>query len=343
MICLGIETSCDETSLALVEDGRLLAQTLATQADLHAIFAGVVPELASREHYRHIGPLFDQLLASAALPAKNIDCIAVGRGPGLLGSLLVGAAFAKALALALGIPVIGVNHLHAHLLGAGLSQSLVYPALGLVVSGGHTHLYRIDGPDRFIQLGRSLDDAAGEVFDKVGNEMGLSYPAGKSVDEKGATGNADAFLLPRPYLQNNNLDFSFSGLKTAALCAIDQAKNNNVWDSQSEKDLCASLNAAIAETLRAKTARALSMQEGIKAIWLAGGVAANSCLRMVIQELAMEKNIKFIAPESRYCTDNGGMIAYAGWLLRSLGYRHGLNFEIIPRGRRVPDDMTTDN
>lgn len=337
MICLGIETSCDETALALVGDDGLMAATLASQAQAHAIFGGVVPELAGREHYRHIGPLYDQLLARAKISQREIDCVCVARGPGLLGSLLVGVSFAKALALGLGRPVLGVNHLHAHLLAAGLSASLVYPAIGLLVSGGHTHLYKISGPAEFKLLGRSLDDAAGEAFDKIGCELGFAYPAGREIDSRGVRARGCGFQLPRPYLDNENLDFSFSGLKTAAISQIRQmGKSRADWDKD---DFCRELNNAVADTLRTKTERALAANRDARAIWLAGGVAANSAVRREIENLAACHGLEFIAPPVSLCSDNGVMVAYAGHLLYGLGYRHGLAFEAVPRGRSIPQDM----
>ncbi len=178
MLCIGIETSCDETGLALVRDGRLVHAVMSSQADIHALFGGVVPEIASREHYRLIGPLYDLLLREAGVGPTELDAVAVARGPGLLGSLLVGMAFAKGLALGFDIPLVGVNHLHAHLLAAGLERELVFPALGLLVSGGHTHIYRIESPVSFRLLGRTLDDAAGEAYDKVAKMLRLPYPGG---------------------------------------------------------------------------------------------------------------------------------------------------------------------
>ncbi|MCL2123838.1 MAG: tRNA (adenosine(37)-N6)-threonylcarbamoyltransferase complex transferase subunit TsaD, partial [Desulfovibrionaceae bacterium] len=182
MLCLGIESSCDETALALVHDGTLVDAVLASQADMHALFGGVVPELASREHYRFMGPLYDQLMSRNGLTAAELDVVAVARGPGLLGSLLVGVAFAKALALGTHARFVGVNHLHAHLLAVGLQESIPWPCLGLVVSGGHTEIYRMESPMRFTRLGRSLDDAAGEAFDKIAKLLGLPYPGGIHLD-----------------------------------------------------------------------------------------------------------------------------------------------------------------
>lgn len=339
MLCLGIETSCDETSLALVRDGVLTGHTLASQAPAHAVFGGVVPELASREHYRFIGPLFDELLERSGTSPEMIDVIAVARGPGLLGSLLVGNAFAKGLALGLNRPILGVNHLVAHLLAAGLAQPLEFPGLGLLISGGHTRLYRLNSPADMLLLGRSLDDAAGEVFDKVGVELGFSYPAGKMIDACARIGKADKFTLPRPYLDNDNLDFSFSGLKTAAVNTLRAVRQADPDFRQKIGDFCRSLEEAIADTLYEKTRRALRENSDITSIWLAGGVAANSLIRGKIETLAVENGKKFLAPKLEYCVDNAAMIAYAGWLLADSGYSHKLGFTIIPRGRKIPFDF----
>lgn len=340
MLCLGIETSCDETSLALVKDGKLIDQVLASQTDLHALFGGVVPELASREHYRHIGPLFDLLFKKSGLKYEDLDLVAVTRGPGLLGSLLVGVAFAKALAIALKIPIIGINHLHAHLLACGLNNQLHYPAIGLLVSGGHTQLYLIEAPDKFIQLGRTIDDAAGEAFDKIGNLLKLPYPAGKSVDQLAQNAQSASYTLPTPFVDNSSLDFSFSGLKTAAALLIKKEPwlSDTTYNPE-RANFCASLNQAISSVLLNKLRKALRNFPQCESIWLAGGVAANSEIRKKISQLATEQNKSFLCPTSLYCTDNAAMIAYAGELLGQLGYQHSTNFETIPRGKKIPADM----
>ena len=349
MLTLGIETSCDETALALVEEGELVASVMASQADVHALFGGVVPELASREHSRLVGPLFDQLLCRSNVPAEVIDCIAFARGPGLLGSLLVGASFAKALAIGLSRPLIGVNHLHSHLLAAGLEGELVFPALGLLVSGGHTHIYRIASPRTFVTLGRTLDDAAGEAFDKVGKLLGLPYPAGKCIDDLAASGTVVPGLFKCPYMDNDNLDFSFSGLKTAAathiasnpVLRVDPAKpgSGESRHTQELHDFCASLNDVIAQTLRGKLERALQRERGIRSVILAGGVAANSAVRNVVGSLTADYELPFSLPSPSLCTDNGSMVAYTGWLLAKEGFRHTLEVSCIPRGMHIPDDM----
>lgn len=348
MLCLGIESSCDETALALVDDEHVIDSIIASQTDIHALFGGVVPELASREHYRFIGPLFDRLLEHNSINPRDIDLIAVARGPGLLGGLLVGVAFAKALGAALDIPFIGINHLHAHLLAAGIENKLEYPAIGLLASGGHTHIYRIENPWTFILLGTSLDDAAGEAFDKVGKAMGINYPAGKTLDQYAQKGNVKKYPLPRPHLDNQNLDFSFSGLKTAALellhrenIAVDGAPANGQW--QEIFDFCASFNLAIADTLTIKTQRALKANRDVKALWFAGGVAANSMIRKNMEELAAKQDKRLLVPSVAYCTDNASMVAFTGNLLAREGFFHDLSMETIPRGKKIPADMLRKN
>ncbi len=341
MICLGIESSCDDTAVALVGDGRLLASKTASQAEIHALFGGVVPELASRRHYQALGPLFDMALEQAGLCANDIDVIAVARGPGLLGSLLVGVSFAKALAFGLDKPLLGINHLHAHLLATGLTMPVIYPGIAMLVSGGHTHIYRVESPASFIQLGRSLDDAAGEAFDKVGTALGLDYPAGRAIDQLAAGGDDQAIALPRPYLDNSNLDFSFSGLKTAA---IEHLRQQNLLrqgrrPTKAVHDFCASLNRAVADTLVTKTGRALLANRDAKAVWLAGGVAANSMIRQAFAQLAASQHLPLLMPQVDLCGDNAAMTAYAGWLLANAGYYHDLGMETIPRGMTIPDDM----
>lgn len=347
MLVLGIESSCDETALALVRDGALADAVLASQADMHALFGGVVPELASREHYRFIGPLFDELMKRAACRPCDIDAVAVSRGPGLLGSLLVGTAFAKGLCLGTGARLIGVNHLMGHLLAAGLTEKLEFPAMGLLVSGGHTNIYVFGSPVSSVQLGRTIDDAAGEAFDKTGKILGLAYPGGKLMDELAQRGRADAKLFPRPYLDNDNLDFSFSGLKTAVSLYVKEHFADEPWPHPLQNpddapqglcDVCASFNLAVADTLMAKLKRAMKRHPGVRNILMAGGVAANSLIRKRVAGLAERAGGKAFMPPLSLCTDNAAMIAYAGWLYASRGFAHDLSMETIPRGRPIPDD-----
>jgi len=356
MLVLGVESSCDETGLALVRDGVLVQEELASQTDMHAVFGGVVPEIASREHQRMLPILLPKLLAKAGVALAGIDAIAVARGPGLLGALLVGLSFAKGLCLATGARLIGVNHLHAHLLAPGLEAELSYPALGLLVSGGHTHLYRMDGPLEFRLLGRTLDDAAGEAFDKVAKLLNLPYPGGRYLDELAQGVAPDMRLFPRAYIQNDNLDFSFSGLKTAVaeelakrphlalkvMPTADALRERGVLALTGHADelarIAASFNWAVAETLRIKAERALDREPGLRGVVVAGGVAANSFVRQAMARLASEHNLALHLPRLSLCTDNAAMIAHAGWQALRAGYCHGLDLESVPRGRAVPMD-----
>lgn len=359
---LGIETSCDETAFGLVEDGVLLGASMASQADMHALFGGVVPELASREHYRVLGPLFDGFMTQTGKRVDDLDAVAVTRGPGLLGSLLVGVAFAKAMAFGAGVPLIGVDHLKAHLLAAGLEGELPLPALGLLVSGGHTHLYYIRSALEFKLLGRSLDDAAGEAFDKVAKVLTLPYPGGRHLDALARNGKIDERLLPCPYLDNDNLDFSFSGLKTAAAGLVaerpvlkEAAARLRLQDKGVEADtandaaqgeladFCASFNYSVARTLTLKTARALKKLRAdnleVRSLTAAGGVAANSMIRAHLSALAQETHLPLVLPSPQLCTDNGAMIAYAGYLLACEKLANKLDMTAVPRGSYIPEDM----
>lgn len=354
LLCLGIETSCDETALALVRDGRLIDQCLHSQEQIHALFGGVVPELASRRHLTALPILLKQLLQRTGTRLQDVQVVAAARGPGLLGSLLVGLGMAKGLSLSLGVPLIGINHLHAHLLAAGLEREIPFPALGLLVSGGHTQLYRIDSPFRFTLLGRTLDDAAGEALDKAASMLNMPYPGGRHIDALAKLARPDPGLFPRPYLDNQNLDFSFSGLKTAVglyladhpelrlprLSPLQDSARLEEWakDYTSLCTVCASLNWSIAETLRAKIDRALGRDHGYRSLIAAGGVAANSMLRTLLAETAKVRDLTLILPSLGLCTDNAAMIAYTGWLLAKDGWRHDLTMEAVPRGKPIPWD-----
>ena len=352
MLVLGIESSCDETALALADDDGLRASVISSQADMHALFGGVVPELASREHARLIGPLFDELMRRSGLgpsPRDAVDCIAVTRGPGLMGSLLVGVAFAKALAAAWDKPLVGVNHLQAHLLAASLENALSWPALGVLISGGHTHLYRMDSPTEMTVLGKTIDDAAGEACDKFAKMAGLPYPGGALLDELGRRGMADSRMFPRPYTKNDNLDFSFSGLKTAGAqwlsshpearfpAGDDPAKDRLYLANQMLCDAAASYLDAIADTLAIKARRAMETFTP-RCIVVAGGVAANSVVRITFSDLAKEKGLPLFIPSLRLCGDNAAMIAHAGWHMAKAGRMHDLSLSAIPRGRAIPED-----
>ena len=347
MNCLGIETSCDETSVAIWAQDTLLKEITHTQIPVHSVFGGVVPELASREHLRKLDSLVSLLQNELGADLFfNLDLVAVTRGPGLLGALLVGIAYAKSLALGLNIPIVGVNHLHAHLLACNFSGHITYPALGLLVSGGHTHIYRMDSAHCFVLLGKTLDDAAGEAFDKIGKILNLPYPGGKFIDSLAQYGTADPKLFSKPYLNNDNCDFSFSGLKTAVqtyvqkqqIPAVDYNNQDLQAVPQQIKNLCATVNTVIVETLLEKTRRALTLCPETRTICLAGGVAANTLLRQRLEKFSQTQNIFFLAPPQKYCGDNAAMIAYAGVQLARDNHRSALDFEAIPRGRLVPDD-----
>ena len=353
MLCLGIESSCDDTSIALLENRKVLAEASSSQASLHALFGGVVPEVASREHARHIGVLCDHVFDLTGKKTHQVDAVAVARGPGLLGSLLVGVAFAKAFALGSGATFIGVNHLHAHLMAAALERPFPFPALGLLVSGGHTHIYRMESCTQFTVLGKTLDDAAGEAFDKAGKMLGLPYPAGRHIDELAREGQETPSLFPCPYLDNDTLDFSFSGLKTAMSVYLSKHEVPRCqWniadgqvtvagDRQGMADLCASYSHAIVKTLVTKFARALFQHPDVSTVVLAGGVAANSLLRSEMEKLATAQKCGFFAPSLRLCADNGAMIGFLGSLLYEEGLSSDLSAEAIPRGKGFPDDMVT--
>jgi N6-L-threonylcarbamoyladenine synthase len=318
MLVLGIETSCDETGVALYEAGTgpnaqgagLLAHALYSQVSMHADYGGVVPELASRDHIRRVLPLVRQVLAESGRSSADLDGIAYTQGPGLAGALLVGASVASGMAFALGIPLIGVHHLEGHLLSPLLSGDPPrFPFVALLVSGGHTQLMRVDGVGRYTLLGETLDDAAGEAFDKTAQLLGLGYPGGPAVSRLAEHGDPARIKLPRPMLTSPDLHFSFSGLKTAVLLALRQRPN----DEQARADLAAGVEAAIVDVLAAKTLAAME-QTGLEELVVAGGVGANRRLRARLSAEASERGFAVRYPELQFCTDNGAMIAFAGAL-----------------------------
>ncbi|HEY6135339.1 MAG TPA: tRNA (adenosine(37)-N6)-threonylcarbamoyltransferase complex transferase subunit TsaD, partial [Rubrivivax sp.] len=314
MNVLGIETSCDETGVALVAaDGtevpHLVAHALHSQAEMHAAYGGVVPELASRDHVRRVIPLTESVLAGAGLAPGDIDVVAFTRGPGLAGALLVGAGFAAALAVALGRPMLGVHHLEGHLLSPFLSADApVFPFVALLVSGGHTQLMRVDEVGAYELLGETIDDAAGEAFDKSAKLLGLGYPGGPALSRMADFGDAAAFALPRPLLHSHELDFSFAGLKTAVM--TQHRRLGGSVCEQSRADLAASTQAAIVDVLVSKSMRALE-RTGLKRLVVAGGVGANKLLRQQLNERCAERGTRVHYPELELCTDNGAMIALA--------------------------------
>ena len=316
MKVLGIETSCDETGVAIYDsDAGLLAHGLHSQIDLHAAYGGVVPELASRDHIRRLPLLIKQTLRDAGLGAGDVDAVAYTSGPGLAGALLVGASVAESFAMARGIPALPVHHLEGHLLSPMLSADPpAFPFVALLVSGGHTQLMRVRGVGDYALLGESVDDAAGEAFDKTAKLLGLGYPGGPQLAKLAEQGVAGRFRLPRPMLHSGDLDFSFSGLKTAVLNVVSAPG----WNPADMADLAAEFQQAVVEVLCAKSLAALK-KVGLKTLVVAGGVGANQQLRAVLDAAVSGRGGRVHYPEPALCTDNGAMIAFAGALRFAAG------------------------
>jgi N6-L-threonylcarbamoyladenine synthase len=337
MLVLGIETSCDETAAAVVENGRTVrADVVASQILTHAPYGGVVPEVASRQHVATVVPVIRRAVADAGIAFSDLDAIAVTCGPGLVGALLVGVETAKALAFALGKPLVGVNHLAGHLAAAALEDPSLpgpppYPHLALLVSGGHTALIRVDAPGATKLLGATRDDAAGEAFDKVGKLLGLGYPGGVKIDKLAATGNPRAVALPRALPGRDDLDFSFSGLKTAVSTLLTNrvAAGGGSIEGTELNDFCASFQTAVVDVLVRKSRRAL-VREGLGALVVCGGVAANRGLRAALAEAAREDGFALFIPPPKRCTDNASMIAAAGTQLHQRGVHAGLDLAVDP-------------
>ncbi len=323
MLILGIETSCDETGIALYESERgLLAHALHTQIAMHREYGGVVPELASRDHIRRVLPLIREVMQQAGVGLKDIDAIAYTQGPGLAGALLVGTSVANALAFALGIPALGIHHLEGHLLSPLLARDPPrFPFVALLVSGGHTQLMRVAAVGAYELLGETVDDAAGEAFDKTAQLLGLGYPGGAALSQLAARGRADRYKLPRPMLEpmhkTGNLDFSFSGLKTAVMLLV----RKEAPDAAGRADIAAAFQEAIVDVLVAKSLYALK-QTGLKQLVVAGGVGANRRLRERLDREAAEQGYSVFYPAFEFCTDNGAMIALAGALRLGAGFAY---------------------
>jgi tRNA N6-adenosine threonylcarbamoyltransferase len=310
LIVLGIETSCDETGVAVVEDNKILSNVIASQTDLHARFGGIVPEIASRAHLTNLNIIAAQALSDAGVDPRRLDGIAVTHGPGLIGALLVGLSAAKGYALALGIPLIAVNHLEGHVETAFLErQDLKPPVLALIVSGGHTMIASLPEHGRFEILGQTIDDAAGEAYDKIARFLGLGFPGGPEIDRLAQHGNPNAIKFPRAMMDDPSYDFSLSGLKTAVIRWVREQESSGT--SFDLADLAASFQEAIVDVQVAKTIRAAEATE-IGAIVIAGGVAANTRLRQRIREAGEAKGFDVVTPSVSLCTDNGAMIAAAG-------------------------------
>ena len=305
---MAIESSCDDTAAAVMVNGKIHSNVVAGQ-QVHAQYGGVIPELASRAHQQHIVPVVDVALKKAGVEMDELSAVAFTQGPGLLGSLLVGSSFAKSLSLSLNVPLIGVNHLEAHVLAGFIEHPLEFPYLCLLVSGGHTQIVQVNSPHDMDVIGRTLDDAAGEAFDKTAKMLGLSYPGGPQLDKLAKTGNPLAFTFPDSRV--GELDFSFSGLKTAVLYFVrDEREKQADFVEQNLSNICASVQHTIVSYLMRKLKRAIK-QTGIHRVTISGGVSANNYLRMVAEETANKHGWKLVVPSLEYCTDNAGMIAMA--------------------------------
>ncbi|MGB9614750.1 MAG: tRNA (adenosine(37)-N6)-threonylcarbamoyltransferase complex transferase subunit TsaD [Fervidobacterium sp.] len=329
MRVLGIETSCDETSIAVIDDNKVIANLVYSQIQTHKKFGGVVPEIAAREHLKKLPVLFSELVDEMKIDIRTIDGIAVTKGPGLIGALLVGVSFAKALALRYKKPLVGVNHIIGHVYANYIAYpTLTPPYIVLTVSGGHTLILKIDKENKTSIIGRSIDDAVGEAFDKIARLLGLCYPGGPEIDRVAKSGHPRAFNFPRPKMYDPDYDFSFSGLKTAVLYEVKKLIDQGYKESDLPiSDLAASAQEAMIDVLLHKVTKA-AKDNNIKTIVLAGGVAANSRLREKIKQLS--ETFDFYIPPLEYCSDNAAMIARAGLELLAKGENDGLNIEPVP-------------
>ncbi len=333
MKILGIETSCDETGVAIYDEEKgLIANQLYSQIEMHADYGGVVPELASRDHIRKTVPLIEAALKEANLTACEIDGVAYTAGPGLVGALLVGATIARSLAYAWSVPALGVHHMEGHLLAPMLEETPPeFPFVALLISGGHTQLVKVDGVGQYELLGESIDDAAGEAFDKTGKLLGLDYPAGVAVSKLAEKGTPNRFVFPRPMTDRSGLDFSFSGLKTFAANTINtNLDENGKLDDETRCDIAHAFQQAVVDTIIIKCKRALQ-QTGYKRLVMAGGVSANKQLRAALAEMMKSLGGEVYYPRPQFCTDNGAMIAYTGFLRLKHGEQTDLSVSVKPR------------
>ena len=333
MKILGIETSCDETGVAIYDEEKgLIANQLYSQIEMHADYGGVVPELASRDHIRKTVPLIEAALQEANLTACEIDGVAYTAGPGLVGALLVGATIARSLAYAWSVPALGVHHMEGHLLAPMLEEAPPeFPFVALLISGGHTQLVKVDGVGQYELLGESIDDAAGEAFDKTGKLLGLDYPAGVAVSKLAEKGTPNRFVFPRPMTDRPGLDFSFSGLKTFAANTINtNFDENGKLDDETRCDIAHAFQQAVVDTIIIKCKRALQ-QTGYKRLVMAGGVSANKQLRADLAEMMKSLGGEVYYPRPQFCTDNGAMIAYTGFLRLKHGEQTDLSVSVKPR------------
>lgn len=333
MKILGIETSCDETGVAIYDEHQgLIANQLYSQIEMHADYGGVVPELASRDHIRKTLPLIKAALKEANITAQDIDGIAYTSGPGLVGALLVGSTIARSLAYAWNVPALGVHHMEGHLLAPMLEENPPpFPFVALLVSGGHTQLVKVENIGKYELLGESIDDAAGEAFDKTGKLLGLDYPAGVAVSQLAEKGTPNRFVFPRPMTDRPGLDFSFSGLKTFAANTIHaHLDENGQLDQQTKCDIAHAFQQAVVDTIIIKCKRALQ-QTGYKRLVMAGGVSANKQLRQDLATFMQSYGGEVFYPRPQFCTDNGAMIAYAGFVRLKKGERSDLAVSVKPR------------
>jgi len=330
MYVLGIETSCDETSAAILKNGKLLSNIIFSQIDIHKVFGGVVPEIAAREHLIKLPAVVDEALAKAKIKMNDLDSIAVTSGPGLAGSLIVGLSYAKALAYALGINFIGVNHLESHLLSPFLDyEDFDFPFIGVVVSGGHTNIYIAKGFGNYDLIGSTRDDAAGEAFDKVAKMLGLPYPGGPSISNAALKGKAEKIIFPQAFMKDKSFDFSFSGIKTSVLYYIDKNKGKIKKGEITIDDIAAAFQKAVIRTLVNKIKRLYKIHR-IKRIAITGGVAANKYLKDEIMNFTKDKDVKAYIPAALLCTDNAGMVAYAGYLYLKAKKKSNFDLEADP-------------
>ena len=330
MLTLGIETSCDETAISLVDKGEILSGAVASSVEFHKAFGGVIPEIASRSHVESISYVLKEALDEGGVGLKDIELVSVTQGPGLPGSLLVGIAFAKALALSLGVPLIGVNHVIAHLYANFMNGAKVkFPFVGLVVSGGHTSLIYAEAIDRYTILGQTNDDAAGEAFDKVAKILGLGYPGGPLIEKRAAGVRSSGMRFPRSYLGPDSLDFSFSGIKTSVLYYVRDHKKKGTQRQSQIDEICHAFQAAVCEVLINKAIAACGWK-GAGLLLVGGGVSANGALRKGLAESAEAEGISLLISPKSMCTDNGSMIAGFGEALYKKGVRSGLDITAIP-------------
>jgi N6-L-threonylcarbamoyladenine synthase len=330
MIILGIETSCDETSAAVVRDGKLLSVVIYSQLDAHKIYGGVVPEIAAREHLVKLPFIIEKAIKKADISYKDIDAIAVTYGPGLVGSLIVGVSYAKGISYALKKKFIGINHLEAHLLSPFLEyDDIDFPFLGIVVSGGHTNIYLVEKENKYVLLAETRDDAAGEAFDKVAKLLNLEYPGGPSISRAAQKGDDKKVVFPQSQMKDKSYDFSFAGLKTSVLYYLKKHKKELKNGEIKIEDIAAGFQKTVARSIVNKIKR-IYKKHKIKKIALTGGVAANLYLRQELNKFGYEKNIKIYVPSFSLCTDNAAMVAYTGWLKAKKGLYSNFNLEAEP-------------